>query len=622
MKEVFSIYKRALLPVILFELAFKLATLLLFRPVLGFFMRLGNGTALFNYDILSFASGLSGMITLCLLTVMAAFYTYFEFSVLIFLFYRASAKKPVSIRYAAIMSFASFQSLRSLSFPAFALYCLFLLPLADCGLSSSLVPIFKIPHFISNELSASFWGQLLLALFSLIVFLLFFLLLFTLPAMCLGKISFGRACGQSFLRIRHTPMAVLLFLLGCILLWRILFVMPGLLPGYFSGITGSTFLEILRSIILSLRIVPFLAFLISLLIQISLSFLLLSGSVWGYLQSGGQVIDDEHAARKIEWRLTKTTSFALAVSTFLAKGMKRLLAPVRRQLNKSFFYRKHKKAVQITAGILSVLLILSFFNTPYFLHDPITIGHRGSSYGVENTISAVEGAIDAGAQYVEIDVQLSSDGVPMVYHDTNLKRLTGQNRPLYTMTAEELSSLTLSQNGQTGQISTLEEIIRFCQGKIGLLLDLKLNGHETKSLAAQVLTVVEENDALDFCLFQSLNLELIQEIKSLSPDSRAGYCIFANTGSLTVSSLRNLNVDFLSVEESFLSRNFILKCQKAWLPVYVWTVNQPSDMEKYLDMGVCGFITDYPDKAAGLIEKTIGREPVVPYSTTQFPQWE
>ena len=82
------------------------------------------------------------------------------------------------------------------------------------------------------------------------------------------------------------------------------------------------------------------------------------------------------------------------------------------------------------------------FAAPPVLHAPIAIGHRGSLEGVENTLESVQGAIDAGADYAEIDILLSKDSIPMVIHDTNLSRLTGDSRNVYELTAAEPVSYT------------------------------------------------------------------------------------------------------------------------------------------------------------------------------------
>ena len=96
----------------------------------------------------------------------------------------------------------------------------------------------------------------------------------------------------------------------------------------------------------------------------------------------------------------------------------------------------------------------------------------------------------------------------MVIHDENLKRLSGENVNVYDLTAAQLSKISLSQNDMTGKISTLNEVIDYSRGKIDLLIELKLHGHEKKSLVDAVVKVVEQNHFQRNCEIMSLEYSL------------------------------------------------------------------------------------------------------------------
>lgn len=225
------------------------------------------------------------------------------------------------------------------------------------------------------------------------------------------------------------------------------------------------------------------------------------------------------------------------------------------------------------------------------------MGHRGSIYGVENTKESIQGAIDAGADYAEIDILLSSDGVPMVIHDTNLKRLTGLDVNVYELTSAKLQELTLHQNGYIGQISTLEEIIKLCDGKIGLAIELKIHEHETENLVEQVMKDVKKYDFLDKCMFISLDYGLIEEINTKYPESLAGYCVYGGVGKIDPDVVMTMSIDFIVIEEAMANSRLVHNFRRSWLPVYVWTVNDPASMQKYLKMGIVGIVSDYPEIA-------------------------
>lgn len=119
----------------------------------------------------------------------------------------------------------------------------------------------------------------------------------------------------------------------------------------------------------------------------------------------------------------------------LAGVLRRQLGRLRRWV----LARWKRWGVRVTAVALCLGLaawMLAGSPPPQLLHPPVVIGHRGCIYETENTLAAVRAAGDYGAQYAEIDVQLSADGVPVVLHDGNLWRLAGENRNVADLTAE------------------------------------------------------------------------------------------------------------------------------------------------------------------------------------------
>ena len=92
----------------------------------------------------------------------------------------------------------------------------------------------------------------------------------------------------------------------------------------------------------------------------------------------------------------------------------------------------------------------------------------------------------------------------------------------------------------------------------------------------------------------SLDFDLIHIVRQKNPSLKTGCCMFGNLGETTVENLLSLDCDFVVIEENMVSNSFISSCRRAWLPVYVWTVDMEENMRKYLDMGVNGLISDKP----------------------------
>lgn len=107
-----------------------------------------------------------------------------------------------------------------------------------------------------------------------------------------------------------------------------------------------------------------------------------------------------------------------------------------------------------------------------FLRLPITHRalHDRAAGRIENSPSAIRAAVKAGYG-IEVDLQLSSDGVAMVFHDEDLDRLTGETGPVNARTAAELGRIPLK--GSTDTIPTLAEVLRLIAGKVPLLIEIK-----------------------------------------------------------------------------------------------------------------------------------------------------
>ena len=132
---------------------------------------------------------------------------------------------------------------------------------------------------------------------------------------------------------------------------------------------------------------------------------------------------------------------------------------------------------------------------------------------------------------------------------------------------------------------------------------MKTHGHETADVAAETARVVEAQNDEKNCMFMSLDYSLVEQLKTLHPEYTVGYCVYGNLGKADTRRLVNMDIDFLTVEENMVTKSLISKARKAWLPVYVWTVDDPKAMRQYLDLGVLGLITDKPAVGREVIDQ-------------------
>ena len=180
--------------------------------------------------------------------------------------------------------------------------------------------------------------------------------------------------------------------------------------------------------------------------------------------------------------------------------------------------------------------------------------HRGSSkHAPENTMAAIKAAIDEMADYSEIDVQLSEDGVPVVCHDLNLARVAGVDVSLKNLTFDQLEQLDVGSHFSSQfageKIPSLEEVLEACKGHIRLNIELKSIGAKSP-LPEAVAEMIRKMEMEDQCVITSVSLDYLKRIKKAEPELKTGYILAAAYGSY----YKNEFVDFISIRSSLVTK--------------------------------------------------------------------
>jgi glycerophosphoryl diester phosphodiesterase len=236
----------------------------------------------------------------------------------------------------------------------------------------------------------------------------------------------------------------------------------------------------------------------------------------------------------------------------------------------------------------------------YFLVEQIDVpdrvavtAHRGSSlHAPENTVAAVEMAIRDGADFAEIDVQETADGVIVVLHDSDLKRIAGKAKKIWEVDYDELKTFDAgswkSPEFQGEPIPTLQQVIDTARDRIRLNVELKFNGHD-KKLAERVVRILSENDFQSQCVVSSLDYPALGRVKDQDKRLRVGYIV-----SVSVGDVSKLKCDFLSVLHEKVTPTFVRSLHNDGKEIHVWTVNDRQRMSSLVDLGVDNIITDDP----------------------------
>lgn len=237
------------------------------------------------------------------------------------------------------------------------------------------------------------------------------------------------------------------------------------------------------------------------------------------------------------------------------------------------------------------------------LDDNVEItAHRGASgKAPENTLAAVRQAIEDRADWVEIDVQESRDGVVIVAHDSDLKKVSGHSGRVWEATADELRAIDIGSyfgpEFSSERVPTLAEVLETCRGRGRLNIELKYYGHD-QDLEQKVVALVEEHEMVADVVLMSLNPDGVRKVKALRPDWRVGLLTAVAAGDLTRS-----NADFFAVSTRLATQDFIRRAHASGKPVFVWTTNDPVTMSTMISRGADNLITDHPALARQVLQE-------------------
>ena len=243
--------------------------------------------------------------------------------------------------------------------------------------------------------------------------------------------------------------------------------------------------------------------------------------------------------------------------------------------------------------------------------EAVVIAHRGASLEIpENTQAAVRAAVEARADWVEIDVQESADGTVMVFHDSDFKRMGGPSKGIWELHDTEIGAIDIGSWKSPAFVGErtprLSDILEICKDRSGVLIELKYYGHNQR-LEERVVDIIEASGMTDQVMIMSLNHQGVAKIRQLRPNWKVGLLSTVALGNVT-----KLDLDFLGLNARTTSRRQLREAEKRRIKIYVWTVNDPVYMAAMLSRGVDGLITDNPSLARAVLtergEATFGEK--------------
>ena len=244
---------------------------------------------------------------------------------------------------------------------------------------------------------------------------------------------------------------------------------------------------------------------------------------------------------------------------------------------------------------------------------PLNIAHRGAcGEAPENTLAAFELARRQGAGGIELDVHLSSDGVPMVIHDRRLSRTTSGGGWVSEHRANTLRRLDAGswfnrrfpekarQRYVGAKIPLLSEVLAWvCRHKIFVFVEIKGGRDAHPSIESTVLDEIERAGARGLATIISFDLAALRRVREL--DSRIALGLDVSRSLLALRRVRFIAGKAVLPHWAVASRGFIRRAHKHSICVFSWTVDQPARMQHKIADGVDGIITNYPARLAEVL---------------------
>ena len=240
---------------------------------------------------------------------------------------------------------------------------------------------------------------------------------------------------------------------------------------------------------------------------------------------------------------------------------------------------------------------------------PAVVAHRGAPIRYpENTLPSFQGAIDAGADLVELDVRLTADGVPVVLHDLDVSITTDGAGHVHRLTLAEIKRLNASKGGgEQAEVPTLREALKLLSGRVGANIEVK-NLPEEPSFDSPKEEAVEKtlstlhdvafSGPVVICSFNWLSIERVRE---LEPSISTGFLTVAGidpSAALTYVTSKGHSLVLPHVL-ALLSAGgaFVEAAHAAEVRVGTWTVDDAPSIERLFDMGVDAVATNDPATA-------------------------
>ncbi|MFQ5979773.1 MAG: glycerophosphodiester phosphodiesterase [Candidatus Heimdallarchaeota archaeon] len=238
----------------------------------------------------------------------------------------------------------------------------------------------------------------------------------------------------------------------------------------------------------------------------------------------------------------------------------------------------------------------------------LVIAHRGASgWAPENTIPAFQKAVELGADMIEFDIQFSADRHIVVFHDKTVDRTTNGTGRISEKTLADLRQLDagawFDPHYAGTRIPTLREALSTVSGSVQLNIELKYFDPENDLFEQDVAAIATEFDLLSRAIFAARHPENIRRLKELLPGIKCVLLQKERTEDEYVEALRDLDLTIAQIRRRSMNQAFIDRLHDHQIKVNLFYADEPDEMKEFIDMGIDGILTNYPDRLCQVIRE-------------------
>jgi glycerophosphoryl diester phosphodiesterase len=246
------------------------------------------------------------------------------------------------------------------------------------------------------------------------------------------------------------------------------------------------------------------------------------------------------------------------------------------------------------------------------------VAHRGGAgLGAENVLSTFQIGLNYNSDYLEMDVHLTKDGIPVIIHDATLDRTTNSTGPVSNFTFAQLLNLNaaakyVKSNGE--RIPPLAEVLDLAKpAPAGLEVEIKVgaDGKPYPGIEQKVMDEIVARDMVDRVKIMAFEFETLKRVRAISPGVKTVALMTTDyfrrmdisKPAAIIDDVSTYSANGIGVNKDLLTAALVDEAHRRKMAVGVWTVDGEAEMQKFIGMGVDSITTNRPD----ILKKVLGR---------------